>query len=215
MDKTYPKEIQLIQAALVTKSLPGWEAQKLMSPMFSEKYRAVPEEATPSAILLTLYKNELGNWSTLYIKRASKYEGDKHKGQISFPGGKQEPTDLNSAACAIRECEEEIGIDPKHIKLLGALSPLYVFVSGFIIYPYIAYIPHLPTLNPDPSEVDYVIDVPLSELFLSKSIRDFSIRGMKFKDSPYYALKNEVLWGATAMITSEFEQLTKALNIKF
>lgn len=215
MIRSLPKEIEIVKKYLQKETLPGWKAQRLMSPMDTEKYRSIPKSATPSAIVLTLFKDEFGAWSTIYIKRASRYQGDKHKGQISFPGGKQEPTDADSQACAIRECEEEIGLPAEHIRIIGALSPLYVFVSDFIIYPYVAYIADMPVLRPDPSEVAYIIKTPVDNLFNSKSLRDFKIRDAKITRSPYYALKNEILWGATAMITSEFEMIWNRSANKF
>lgn len=206
--------ITSLQTFFPREKLPGFEAQKQMLPFKTSKYIEIPKHAIPSAVMILLYPSN-GYWHTCFIRRASKYEGDKHKGQISLPGGKFEESDLSLLNCAIRETQEEIGVGPYEYEILGQLSPLYVFVSGFVIHPFLAFLSQKPNFILDSSEVDYIIEYPVFELFESKKLRTLEIRGVKSSNSPYYDLNGEVLWGATAMIIAEFESIVgKAMNNK-
>ncbi len=201
---------------MATNELPGWEGQSLMSPIASAPYREMPESATPSAVSAILYPNEVGEVCILFIRRASYYPGDQHKGQISFPGGKFEPSDEDLWACAVREAQEEIGIELKREHILGKLSPLYVYVSGFIIYPFLCFLTEAPSqLVLDEKEVDAVLRLPIEQVFSSKTTGPIAARKAVIPNAPYYDLTSDKLWGATAMITSEFEMIWNRSANKF
>ena len=196
----------------LTKHLPGWEAQKLMSPLPTEKYRLKSTTAKNAAVMLLLYPDEKEILHLIYIKRpASPF--DKHSGQVSFPGGKVELTDGSFVNASLRETEEEIGINAMDIDILGQLSPLYIYASNFYVEPIVAYLNYKPQLILQKSEVDYDIRIKLQYLLQdsSKGLIDYEIRNMVFKNMPYYKLNDEILWGATAMITSEFLYIVKQL----
>lgn len=195
---------------------PGIKVQARMSPVsgHTERYYRVPQTAKEAGVMLLLYP-EADEWHTIFIKRSSN-SNDKHSGQISFPGGSLEPCDLSPAACALRETEEELGIKAEAIQILGSLSDLYVFASNFLVYPFVGIIDHEPVLSLDQREVQSAIKAPIS-YFTDESIikhMDMDIRGFKMKDVPYYDLYGEVLWGATAMMFSEFLNIWNRANVE-
>lgn len=183
---------------------PHQTAQGEMAPVHRSHYYEVPPTPKLASVLSLLYpKND--EWHMVFIRRVAAHPKDKHAGQISFPGGKYEEIDDSNLATAIRETEEEIGVHPDKIHVIGALSELYIPVSNFLVHPFIGY--SLSTLEfiPDPSEVDGIIEVPIKHL-VRKDIKkktSMNIRGNILKDIPYFDLHGEILWGATAMITSE------------
>lgn len=193
--------------------LPGWSSQMPLSPIRHTIHPATPADATEAAVNLLLKPNADGQgYTMIYIKRGTKYGADQHKGQVSFAGGKRETTDLSLKDCAIRETEEELGISAEKISVLGALSPFYVFVSGFIVHPYIAIVPPDTTYAIDTDEVDYVIEVGLDHMLDPDTLRyrQHPFRGTIIEQSPYFDLGNgEILWGATAMMTNEFLTLMR------
>lgn len=180
--------------------LPGWEAQKQMSPGYDPAYRNAKPDAKHASVMALISKHDSPN--ICFIKRASHYEKDKHKGQISFPGGQIEKGETKLEA-VIREVEEEIGIQPTQYEVIGELSPLYVFVSNFLVYPFVAFANEDLKFNIDPTEVDEVIQWPIEKLLTITSVKDIKVGDRNIKDVPYYPLGDETLWGATSMMTSE------------
>ena len=202
MDQVYIDKVK----RRLENTLPGWEAQKLMSPIKGAKYRHTPPNAKKAAVMLLLHPNKEGDLSLFYIKRTQHNPQDKHGGQISFPGGQVDAGDTDYTFTALRETHEEIGINPQEIEVLGQLTPLYVFASNFYVQPVVGYLPFNPSLQLQESEVQYVIVSSLTTLQDTNTIKtmDFSFRGFTARNMPYYSLEGEVLWGATAMMTSEF-----------
>jgi len=186
--------------------LPGWEAQKRMSPIQTAKYRETAENARKAGVMVLLHPNNVGELSVFYIKRTSHNPNDKHGGQISFPGGQVEKGDNNYIDTSVRETYEEIGVNPNDINVLGQLSSIYVFASNFYVQPVVGYLPYNPTLILQESEVEYIVQISLQVLKDPATIqhKDFKFGSFDVKNMPYYSIHNEVLWGATAMITSEF-----------
>lgn len=155
-----------------------------------------------SGVLILVYPWE-NDLNTCFIKRPLHMK--IHAGQIGFPGGKQEKKDNTPCDTAIRETEEEIGIDNKSIRILGSLSPLYVTVSKFMIYPYVAWTDTKPSLTINRHEVEECFFFPLFS-YLHKPVMESSevktLSGiMKVPGIPF---EGEFIWGATAMILQEF-----------
>ncbi|NNE26543.1 MAG: CoA pyrophosphatase [Saprospiraceae bacterium] len=196
----------------LSSPLPGWEAQRRMSPVQTEAYREPKANAKEAGVLALLHPNGK-DLKLTYIKRPQRNTLDKHSGQVSFPGGKKEKVDKNIIDTAVRETYEEIGINPKDIRILGQLTPLYVYVSNFLVYPSVGVIDYEPDYILQSSEVDYTITADLNELTNPGTVqkRDLKIRGFTMRDVPYFALGEETLWGATAMITSEFVEIIREL----
>lgn len=202
-----PPEITKLQHHLSNKSkADAIAAQNRMSPKasVSSKYRIAPPEHKTAAVMALLFPYG-GTLHTCYMLRTSHHPEDKHAGQISYPGGQLDSTDLSLEHCAFREVHEEIGIPKDQITLLGSLTELYVFASNFLVYPFVGYCHETPDFIPEPSEVAEVINVPLHRLqdeqYQLK--KDIAVRNITLKDVPYYDINGHVLWGATAMITSE------------
>lgn len=134
----------------------------------------------------------------LLTKRSSHLQ--HHPGQIAFPGGKLDATDASLQACALREAQEEVGLPPESVQVLGAL-PVHETVTGFVITPFLAVVerPFVPV--PEPGEVDEVFTVPLSHL-LDPARYAVEQRRWQGQIRRYYAVPwgPYYIWGATARI---------------
>lgn len=195
--------------------LPGIEAQRLMSPVSTTAYYDVPQNAVKAGVMMILYPCDRDVYTTL-IRRTSNNPLDKHAGQLSFPGGRYEPSDGNMLNCALRETEEEIGIKRQDVKVLGNLSPLYIFASNFYIHPFVSWLSQRPQFQAQPEEVEEILEVSLTKLFdkEGKLCRDILTRGHILKNVPCYDVSGYYLWGATAMVVSEFEWILRDLLIE-
>ena len=129
-----------------------------------------------------------------------------HSGQISLPGGKREPGE-SLEETALRETEEEIGLDASRIQELGKLTPLYIPVSGFAVHPFVGWFSDAPRFRRDPLEVDEILFYDLLRLSHPdfRTVFDFSYNGTNFQ-SPGFKLEDRVIWGATAMILMELTE---------
>ena len=123
---------------------------------------------------------------------------DKHAGQVSFPGGKLEPQDADAKHTALREAQEEIGLNPKYVNILGCLD-IYHIGSGFKICPVVALVSPGLKLTAAPNEVDEIFEVPLDFLMAQTNLKLHS-KVWRGKLRQYYALKykQHEIWGATA-----------------
>lgn len=140
--------------------------------------------------------------------------GGVHGGQIGLPGGKEEPQDQDRIATAIRETGEEIGVDPTQIEILGIMTELYVQASNYNVLPVVGYFPHIPEYVPDPQEVSDVIECGLDEL-LNEDImkeKELIIRKNLKIQAPYFEIDGRTVWGATAMMLSEFKTILKEMK---
>jgi len=167
----------------------------------------IPENARPSAVLCLLFPVN-GELNVLLMKRRE--DKTAHSGQVSFPGGSYEQSDADLKATALREAQEEVGIVSSEVDILGALTPLYIPVSNFNVYPYVGYALQRPVYNLSHNEVSYTIEVPLDLLLhadrktvtdvISPAVPDVirQVRAYKLEDGT-------IIWGATAMIISELE----------
>ena len=142
-------------------------------------------------------------------------EGDKHSGQISFPGGKLEAFDKTRQAGALREANEEIGVPIEDVAILGKLTPLYIPASNFQVYPFVGYIDYRPKFIPQETEVAEVVEVSLKELMAPKTVK---YKSMKFrgnynvKEVPYFDVNQKTVWGATGMMLSEFVEVVNQVK---
>ncbi len=196
-------------------NLPGIEAQRqLISTNFDESIYQQPKENSKKAgVLAIILTSESTSPRLLFIKRTSKKQ-DKHSGQISFPGGQFEPTDKTLLECALRETQEEVGIERLNLQILGMLTQVYVHVSDFIVQPYLAIYEEVPKYILEQEEVANIIEFPINTLLEQGSIlyKDMKIQEHTLKQIPYFDLNGETLWGATAMITNEILHLIRSSN---
>lgn len=194
---------------ILLKPLPGESAQYRMAP--EHRTRLSQTEVTnfrPSAVLLLLCYDEQGFFLPL-IQRNS-YDG-VHSAQVSLPGGKFEKDDGNLEATALRECQEEIGVN--QVEMLGRLSPLHIPVSGFLVQPFVGICKQRsPIFVPQPREVQEILTLRASDLNGTQLIKSGWIElgpSLKIK-TPWYEVQGKKVWGATAMILSEFSELYAA-----
>lgn len=195
--------------------LPGVEAQYKLAHVLRKHAPSPASDARRAAVLALFYPapNEGKHRENLvFIQRSSRDPRDRHAGQISFPGGSQEPEDKNLAATATRETWEEIGVPEAEIEVLGALTELYIPVSNFLVAPFVGFIDHRPNFIRQESEVDVVLEIPF-DTFLDPASRQLMDKelsnGMKLTNVPYWNVPGHRIWGATAMITSELVELVK------
>ena len=188
------------------KGLPGREHQLKMGVAHRYKNIEAPPTARQACVMMLLFpKND--EWHVLLTERASENENDRHRGQISFPGGQLDSSDENLIACALRETYEEVGIQPHHVNIIGALTDLYIPVSNFQVYPFLAWMNTPPQYIRQITEVKQIIETPLSILQDKSNCKTTDLNvygGMLLKDVPYFEVEGKMVWGATAMIISEF-----------
>ena len=193
------------------KDLPSNKAHQRMMPKNRtlDSYSVIKNDIPKlSSVLILLYPKD-DELYTVFIKR-QEYDG-VHSGQIAFPGGKFEKEDINLINTAIREANEEIGIEVSSLEVLGQLSELFIRPSNFLVLPVVAYMPVYPLFVLNNKEVNKVIEVSLKELMSSKNVseNEFLIIGNKKIVAPCYNFNMNKIWGATAMIVSE---LIEVLN---
>lgn len=193
--------------------LPGSIAHNLM--------RAIPvgnlvprfEHKTPpkpGSVLILLYP-ENGNIYFPLIQRPV-YTG-AHSGQISLPGGKSEEGE-DSIATALREGQEEIGIVPSQVSVIGQLSEFFVIPSNFLIRPVVAFVKSRPKFIPDAIEVESIIHGKINDLIHDSAIKTKEIiaAGKFNMVAPHFEIESQVVWGATAMMLNELRILIRELN---
>ncbi len=196
------------------KDLPGTEVQWQMasSDRMIRNFPRIPgKDARVAAVLILLYP-ENGSVHTVFIQRPD-YNG-VHGGQISFPGGKQEPSDENIVQTAIREANEEIGVDPAIISVIGTLTPLFIPVSNIIVTPVVAWTKEKPVFRHEVKEVVFMFDADITK-FMEPSIiktKPLEIRG-EMIDVKYFDYEGNMIWGATAMILLELLTIIKVASI--
>lgn len=190
-------------------SLPGSTAHKRMLPPGREL--SADERNAPfvkqSGVLILLFPSN-GQLHTCLIKRPASMK--HHPGQIGFPGGKTEPFDKTPQDTAIRETQEEVGIEEENYQVIGKLSELYIQVSNFIIHPYVAYANERPTLSVNQSEVESVLFFPVEQFIQKENISTKTVQtNIGLLTVPGFLFGEEFIWGATAMLLSELFEISR------
>ena len=224
--------IKKLRKFLAHHSLPGASAQGRLAPSDrktdrendsgARSYREqprTPRTQSRAAVLILLYpmsppfsktgapitrKNRL---HLPLILRPN--DGTPHAGQISLPGGRHEGDEEFPVETALRETQEELGIHPSSLDILGSLSPLHVRVSEVTVTPVVAYTGSLPEIIPDPKEVADYFHAPLDAFLSGVRLGSFDTRGTMI-EAPYYPTAAGRVWGATAMILAEFIEIYSA-----
>ena len=158
---------------------------------------AAPRPLVPAAVLIGLVPRDAGV-SVLLTQRTTHLKD--HAGQISFPGGRIEPTDPDAASAALREAEEEIGLGPERVSLLGSLRP-YDTGTGFRIHPVVGWVDPPPAFELDAFEVAELFELPLAfALEPANHRREVGERGGRRRQFYVLPFENRYIWGATAAI---------------
>lgn len=167
-------------------------------------------EMREAAVLLALFERD-GEANLVYIKRPDHMP--THQGQIAFPGGTRDPGDIDLRATALRETWEEVGVRADAVEVLGGLDALSTIATPFFVSPFIGVLGEEPTFTPDPSEVEVILEVPLSELFHAEAFREEfwempadlpRMYGRPERNVLFFEIPGETIWGATARITADF-----------
>jgi 8-oxo-dGTP pyrophosphatase MutT (NUDIX family) len=194
------------------RPLPGLAAQMHMAPLprpGTIRISELDRDCRRAGVLVLLYPSD-DELRLVLTRRTELLES--HRGQISFPGGGLHAGESAHEA-ALRETEEELGVSPATLDLLGELTPLYIPPSDFCVYPFVAHAGERPNFVPNPQEVAEVIETPLSQL-LDPATRREEI--WKWRDAgrrvPFYAIGEHKVWGATAMILCELLTLIGDLH---
>lgn len=196
----------------LSEAKPGYEAQRIMAPLFQNReYRSFTptNDAKSSAVLLLLVFFE-DTWQVLLTLRSEKL--NSHKGQISFPGGRVEQGE-SFKETAVRETFEEVGLDASNYEILGSLSELFVPPSNTVIQPFVAAMFGKPELKINQSEVEEAFFIPLSKLMDDSYLKreDWTINGWTM-EVPFWDIHPKTpLWGATAIMLSEFIEIFKTI----
>jgi 8-oxo-dGTP pyrophosphatase MutT (NUDIX family) len=186
---------------------PGLASQLKMVPGHrrdDQTYQEFADTCNQAGILVLLYPRQ-GRLHVVLTRRTANVA--HHQAQISFPGGHRDSHETVLEA-ALREAEEEIGVPPSSVRILGTLTPLYVRPSNYCIYPVVATAGSRPDFRPSPHEVAEVLEVPLDHLRDEQYVRReiWPLGDLKMS-IPFYFYQGHKIWGATAMIMAELLDL--------
>ncbi len=190
--------------------LTGWMAQ-VRARLLGRARRppvAAAGDLRRAGVLAPLFVREGGLW-ILFTLRTETVE--HHRGQISFPGGSQEPEDATLWDTAVREAQEEIGLSRADAIPLGPLSPI-VTVTSFYVEPYVAAIPQPYAFRPQESEIAEVLEVPVAALMDPAILEKRAVPG---REEPvlFYRYRDRVIWGATARMLQELLEALRASDL--
>ena len=189
----------------INTNLPGKDSHKKMKISYrNEKKNSFNiNMAKPAAVLLLLFPDN--KKICFYLtKRTEKLK--YHKGQISLPGGSNEKGE-SLLDTALRETEEEIGVNKNEISILGQITPLFIPVTGFMMTPFIGFTSKEPIIKLDSMEVEELFSVNILDLINNDKL--ITHRQLNGRDVtiPYFNLNNQQVWGATSMVLSEFKDM--------
>ena len=212
--------LNLLSASLknaLEKPLPGEKAHATMAPI-GRPLRDIALKKYPnpkkSAVLVLLFPD--GEDIKTVLMERNAYKG-VHSKQISFPGGKVEKQDISLQHTALREAEEEVGLNQNEVEVLGELTQLFIPPSGYLVNPFVGVAYKKPNFVPEQKEVSSLIFPSLKTLLNpnTKTEGTFGSGVSGFKiTAPCYNIHNHLVWGATAMIISELTQIISN-NIKY
>lgn len=160
-----------------------------------------------SAVLLALYPSKNDIYIPMILRPP--YDGT-HGGQMAFPGGRMEDKDESYERTALREAEEEVGLKALDVKIIGALSSIYIAPSNYWVRPFVGVLEYTPSFFPDPREVAEVFEMSLEEILNPDAfaIKYHQVRGNQIKTAGYH-LQGQWIWGASALMIYELLMVLK------
>jgi 8-oxo-dGTP pyrophosphatase MutT (NUDIX family) len=204
------RELNILLQKRLLEPLPGGDAHELfrahpvgdVKPLFDHK---LPPK--PGGVIILLFEED-GKVKFPLTKRPE-YTG-AHSGQVSLPGGKSDPGE-DVVATALRECEEEIGVDRNTIQVIGKLSDFFVMPSNFIVTPVVACIEGRIVFKPDSREVVRILSPGIDEIIGDNAMKQKEIlaAGRFRMNAPHFEIDGEIVWGATAMMLNEFRMVLR------
>jgi 8-oxo-dGTP pyrophosphatase MutT (NUDIX family) len=155
---------------------------------------------TDAAVLVPLFLD--GDDAVHAVLTRRRDDLRRHAGEISFPGGRQDPTDGDLRFTALREAQEEIGLPPSAVEVVGALQPTPTIATGYAVYPFVGLIEPGHRWAPSPTEVADVLELPLAALEAGRGRRRLLRRGVPFRTDTF-VVGEDLVWGATARILAD------------
>lgn len=193
------------------QELPGIRAHQELAP-YKGRLSAKPDKNSRKAAVCILLTKKENRYYFPLIKRKSNNPKDPHQGQIGLPGGRFEDTDIDLWNTAIRETEEEIGIDRRKIIKIGALSPLFIPVSGNEVYPFVGLIEDDSTYILQANEIESLFEWELSHFTHHSAIGYRKLESILDNiDIPGFDHPPHFIWGATSMILQELKMIMLGL----
>jgi 8-oxo-dGTP pyrophosphatase MutT (NUDIX family) len=168
--------------------------------VYNESGDPMGKEPKCAAVLIPLTRIE-GQWHLLFTRRGDEVE--THKGQVSFPGGACDPGEHTPEQTALREAEEEIGIRPQDVQILGKLTSM-ITVTSFRVTPVVGKLPWPYAFRVESAEVARVFTMPLAWLVDKSNRWEIPLPGRNLRLIVYHPYDGELLWGATALMTDTF-----------
>ena len=164
--------------------------------------------STDAAVLVPLLAGASG-LAAVFTERREDMR--RHAGEISFPGGRQDEPDEDLRETALREAQEEIGLERERVELVGALPPVGTFVTGYCVHAFVGLVADGPAWRPQETEVARVLELSLADLVRGYEMKRLMRKGVPIK-TPTYTVDEHLVWGATARIVrSLLERLAPLL----
>jgi len=184
---------------------PAWLRPERLPDGLPFERLAPPPDARPAAALVLIYPGADGEAHLVLTERVE-YGSDHHSGEVSLPGGKADPGDADAVATALREAEEEVGLDPvaAGVEVIGRLDALWIPPSNFLVTPIVAVAARRPAFVPEPREVAAILEVPVAAFLpdVVPTIVDPDPRGRPLRYGAYL-VEGRIVWGATAAILGQ------------
>ena len=184
---------------------PAWLRPERLPDGLPFERLAPPPDARPAAALVLIYPGADGEAHLVLTERVE-YGSDHHSGEVSLPGGKADPGDADAVATALREAEEEVGLDPvaAGVEVIGHLDALWIPPSNFLVTPIVAVAARRPAFVPEPREVAAILEVPVAAFLpdVVPTIVDPDPRGRPLRYGAYM-VEGRIVWGATAAILGQ------------
>ncbi|MCF7914310.1 MAG: CoA pyrophosphatase [Spirochaetaceae bacterium] len=207
----FEKYCDTLRKYLTSETLPGLSVHMQLAPKgrIDAQYMHSPHNCRSAAVLILLYQSQ----SEIYLPLIRRTKNGTHGGQIALPGGAHEGAENFPIETALREAHEEIDIAPEEVNVLGVLTPLFIAVSNYSVTPVVACTHGTAAMQPQPSEVEEILPLPLKEILKIPEEGVFESISGKIT-APYYRSSKGRIWGATAMLLSEFVYIHRRVEYR-
>jgi len=188
------------------EDLPGKKAHIEVAPYRKVEFNESDlEQAKKSSVLILFYSKNNSVYTVLMQRTA--YQGS-HSGQVSFPGGKAEPSDTSIQHTTLREANEEIGVDSKEVNIIGQITDVYIPVSNFHVVPFIGITKKMPEFILETREVEEIIELNIPYFMQQELIHNkVKMANNTIVKVPSFEYQQKVIWGATALMLNELKHI--------